>query len=432
MTNHADELLRFIDASPTPYHAVASVARRLRAAGFVEISETEIWTIEPGARCFLIRDHGSLVAFEAGSQSPARAGFRVIGAHTDSPNFRVKPVPGFTTQGVTQIGVAPYGGVLLHSWLDRDLSLAGRVTYRDGARLATHLVDCKRPLLRIPNLAIHLNREISEAGLKLNPQQHLVPVSGLEGGAELAQILIETLRSADALTLTREAILGFDLMLYDCQPSTRIGVQNEFLSASRLDNLDSSYTSIAALLASAPQSSAATRVVVLYDHEEVGSRSISGAGGTLLVDTLQRITQCLDEDRQAFARAIANSLLVSADMAHAVHPNYADRHDANHGPRIGKGPVIKVHAELSYATQSPTAALFAALCAEVSVKPQYFAIRNDLRCGSTIGPIAAARTGIATVDVGNPMWAMHSCREIAGAADVEPMVRVLTAFLQSA
>lgn len=432
MTDHADELLRFIDASPTPYHAVASTARRLREAGFVEISETDLWSLASGARCFLIRDHGSLVAFEVGTQSPAQAGFRVIGAHTDSPNFRVKPLPDSTVQGVTQIGVAPYGGVLLHAWLDRDLSLAGRISYRDGARLVTRLVDCKRPLLRIPNLAIHLNREAQDAGLKLNPQQNMLPVSGLEGGADLTQLLSEVLAKTETQAIARDAILGFDLMLYDVQPAARTGAQNEFLSAARLDNLNSCYTSVQALLAAAPRTSRATRVVVLYDHEEVGSRSISGAGGTLLTDTLQRITQCLDDDRQALARAIAHSVLVSSDMAHAVHPNYADRHDPNHGPRIGKGPVLKVHAELAYATQSPTAALFAALCAEVSVKPQHFVIRNDLRCGSTIGPIAAARTGIATVDVGNPMWAMHSCREIAGAADVEPMVRVLTAFLQSA
>ncbi len=430
MLDHPDELLRFIDASPTPYHAVAEVACRLRAAGFVEISETDVWSLARGARCFLIRDQGSLVAFEVGTQSPAEAGFRILGAHTDSPNFRIKPIPDLTTQGVTQIGVAPYGGVLLHTWLDRDLSLAGRVTYRAGDRLETRLLDCKRPLLRIPSLAIHLNREIHEAGLKLNAQQHTVPVSGLEGGADFMQVLLDALHKAEAQKLTRADLLGFDFMLYDCQPSTRIGVQNEFLSAPRLDNLSSCYLALQALLASAAQASAATRVVVLYDHEEVGSRSMSGAGGTLLVDSLQRITQCLDSEPQAFARARANSCLVSSDMAHAVHPNYADRHDASHRPLLGKGPVIKVHSELAYATQSPTAALFAALCAQVSVSPQYFVIRNDLRCGSTIGPISAARTGIATVDVGNPMWAMHSCREIAGAADVEPMLRVLTVFLQ--
>jgi aspartyl aminopeptidase len=430
MQDRVDDLLSFIDHAPTPYHAVTEVASRLEAAGYVCLDETELWSLSPGDRRYVVRGGGSLAAFEVGTASPAEAGFRVVGAHTDSPNIRIKPNPDVRAQGFHQLAVEPYGGVLLHTWLDRDLSLAGRVTIRDGQGTRTQLIDLARPLLRIPSLAIHLYRELNQEGLKLNAQNHLAPIFGLGEDATLAGLLVDELGVKGGVVSNSSDILAYDLMAYDIQPSARSGANGEFIHAARLDNLASSHAGLSALLAAGEQDTSAwTRVVVLYDHEEVGSRSAEGAGGTFLKDTLERISNGVDaEQGQAMARAIANSWLISADMAHAVHPNYADRHEPGHRPKIGSGPVIKTNANQSYATDAESAGFFAALCRRVDVTPQDFVTRSDLGCGSTIGPISAARVGIRTVDVGNPMLSMHSCREMAGAADVEPMISVLTEF----
>jgi aspartyl aminopeptidase len=322
--------------------------------------------------------------------------------------------------------------VLLHTWLDRDLSLAGRVTLREGRGTRTELVDFARPLLRIPSLAIHLYRELNQEGLKLNAQKHLAPLIALSDDSTFAALLVDELGSKGSAGTSVSDILAYDLMAYDLQPSARSGAKNEFIHAARLDNLASSHAGLSALLEAGGKGNAAcTRVVVLYDHEEVGSRSTQGAGGTFLKDTLERIAVGIGaepEAGQAMARAISRSWLVSADMAHAVHPNYADRHEPGHRPKIGRGPVIKTNANQSYATDAESAGFFRALCHRVDVTPQDFVTRSDLGCGSTIGPISAARVGIRTVDVGNPMLSMHSCREMAGAADVEPMIAVLTEF----
>lgn len=426
------DLLRFIDASPTPYHAVAEAARRLERAGFCRVDERDAWALAPGDRCYAVRAEGSLLALQAGEVSPAEAGFRIVGAHTDSPNLRVKPRADLARHGYRQVAVEPYGGVLLHTWMDRDLSLAGRVTLLQQGSLRTVLLDFERPLLRVPNLAIHLYREIAEQGLKLDPQQHLPPVVGLEDAPPWSELLASELRARGHGDVTADAVRGFDLMAYDTQPSVLSGSRGEFVHAPRLDNLGSCHAALSALLAAgdAPPPSF-TRVVVLYDHEEVGSQSAHGAGGTFLVGALERAVAGYKEGAaQGLARAASRSLLVSADMAHAVHPNYADRHDPGHGPVIGGGPVIKVNANQAYASDAATVALFETLCREVGATPQHFASRSDLRCGSTIGPISAARAGIRTVDVGNPMLSMHSCREMAGRDDVAPMIDALTAFFR--
>jgi aspartyl aminopeptidase len=430
MQDRVDDLLSFIDRSPTPYHAVAEVRARLEAAGYSRLDESEFWSLSAGDRRYVVRAGGSLAAFEVGAASPAVAGFRVVGAHTDSPNLRIKPNPDIHSQGLHQLAVEPYGGVLLHTWLDRDLSLAGRVTLRDGTGTRTELVDFARPLLRIPSLAIHLYRELKQEGLKLNAQKHLAPLIALGEDATLAGLLADELGRAGGANSSESDILAYDLMAYDLQPSARSGAKGEFIHAARLDNLASSHAGLSALLESGGNGSAAcTRVVVLYDHEEVGSRSTQGAGGTFLKDTLERISSGVGaEEGQKMARAVSRSWLVSADMAHAVHPNYTDRHEPGHRPKIGGGPVIKTNANQSYATDAESAGFFAALCRRVDVTPQDFVTRSDLGCGSTIGPISAARVGIRTVDVGNPMLSMHSCREMAGTADVEPMIAVLTEF----
>jgi len=429
------DLLAFVDRSPTPYHAVAEALRRLAAAGFSPLREEEPWHLEPGARRTVVRGDGSLVALQIGSESPAEGGFRVVGAHTDSPNLRVKPRPDRAAEGYRQLAVEPYGSPLLQTWFDRDLSLAGRVSFRarGGATAAvqTALVDVRRPVLRIPSLAIHLQRG-PQGAVELNAQQHLPPVVGLEDAPSLAELLASELRAAGGPVVEPRDVLAWDLMAYDVQPACVAGARGEFVLAPRLDNLASCHAAVCALLDAASSGvGRATRVVALYDHEEVGSRSAVGAAGPFLADALERaVAGFKDGAPQGLARAVARSSLVSADMAHAVHPNYADKHEPGHRPVVGRGPVIKVNANQSYASEAETAARFAALCADLGVPFQHFVTRSDLGCGSTIGPITAARVGIRAVDVGCPMLSMHSCRELAGSADVAPMIAVLAAFFR--
>ena len=424
------DLLAFIDRSPTPYHAVAEARRRLLAEGFRELSEEDPWELAPGDRRLLVRGGGSLVAFQVGSVSPAEGGFRIVGAHTDSPNLRLRPRADAGGHGYQRYGAEPYGGVLLHSWLDRDLSLAGSVGIREKGALRTLLVDFGRPLLRIPNLAIHLDREVNKKGLVLDPQAHLVPVAGLEGAPGLAALLAGELRAQGIASPEPGDVLSHDLMTYDTQRAVVAGVRGEFIHASRLDNQGSCHAGLLALLGAAgSELPRPTRVLVLYDHEEIGSRTAEGAASPLLASVLERaVAGFKGGSPQGLPRALARSLLVSADMAHALHPNFPERHDAAHRPLIGAGPVIKQTAGRSYATDARTAGHFADLCARAGITPQHFVTRNDIPCGSTIGPITAARVGIPAVDVGSPMLSMHSCREMAGTADVRPMIEVLGLF----
>jgi aspartyl aminopeptidase len=409
----AKGMIAFIDRSPTPYHAVQTVAAQLDAAGFSALDERAAWTLEPGDRRYVIRQGGTIVAFAVGTRSPAEAGFRIIGAHTDSPNLRVKPNPATVKRGYMQLGVETYGGLLLSTWLDRDLSVAGRVTVGTDDGVREMLVDFEHPIARVANLAIHLNRKVNSDGLVLNKQRHMVPMLGVGSSAfGLDKEL------AGRLGVRSDAVLGYDLCLYDTQKGSIGGVDDAFVFCARLDNLASCFKATEAL-ANIDDGCEATRVIALYDHEEVGSRSAVGAQSTVLAETLQRITEAYpDAGAQAFPRAIAGSLLVSADMAHALHPNYADKHDGGHAPSLNRGMVIKTNVNQSYATSGSTAASFARLCAEAGFEAQHFVTRSDLPCGSTIGPITAARLGVPTVDVGGPMLSMHSCREMAGTIDV--------------
>ena len=426
LADHAAEpatrdLLAFIEAAPTPYHAVSEVAGRLSRAGFRQVSERETWQLGPGERGFVIRGGGSIAAFRIGAKSPAEAGFVVLGAHTDSPNLRLKPQAELTAHGYEQLSVEVYGGVLLSTWLDRELGLAGRLVLEDGS---TRLVRLPGSFCRVPSLAIHLNRDVNSAGLTLNAQTQLLPLAALEleaGGLELA----ERLAAAAGGGVSAKAIRGSDLCLFDTQAPTLGGARGELIFSARLDNLVSCHAALSALL-QATDAADATRVVVLYDHEEVGSESAIGAGSQFLESVLARLLACYAPTADGFARALAGSLLVSADMAHAVHPNYPDKHDKQHRPLLGKGPVLKVNVSQRYATDGPTAARFRAACARAGVEPQHFVSRNDIGCGSTIGPIAAAGLGLRTVDVGGPMLSMHSCREMAASADVPVMIRVMT------
>jgi len=420
-------LLDFIDRSPTPFHATSELADHFTAHGFDRLDETMAWDITPGGRYFVVRGDSSLLAFVAGTAGGDEASFKIIGAHTDSPNLRLKPNPTYAKAGYVQLGVEVYGGVLLATWTDRDLSLAGRVGLRGKSGTLIRRVKFDRPLLRIPQLAIHLNREVNEKGLILNKQSHMPPVlTCVEGELKTEEMLRELV--AKELDCKASDILSCDLMLYDVQKSALGGPQGEFLFASRLDNLASCHAAALALTESASKDDPATRVAVFYDHEEVGSESAQGGGSPFLGDTLERLLLGASRPREAFMRAMARSLFISSDMAHALHPNYSELHDSRHGPLLNGGPVIKMNASQRYATDGISSARFEGLCQRAGVPVQKFVIRTDMQCGSTIGPITAAGLGIHTVDVGSPMLSMHSIREMAGTRDHESLIRVFEEF----
>jgi len=410
-------LCEFIDASPSPFHVCATVAERLRAAGYTELAETDRWDDAAAGRFFTVRA-GSLIAWHAsGRQQP----FRIVGAHTDSPNLRVKQRPDRSEAMWRVVRLQPYGGALLNSWLDRDLGLSGRISLRtkDG-QLEHRLVRFDEPLLRVPQLAIHLAEDRNS--VSLNPQRHLDAVFGAEGPARPFHYYV-----ADWAGVAPADLLSADLMTHDLTPSRVIGVDKDLISAPRLDNQASCYAGLEALLAA--EASGYLAVLALFDHEEVGSVSDHGAQSDLLRTTLERIVLTSGGDREDFLRLTTASMLASADMAHATHPNYPERHEPGHPIYVNGGPVLKVHPNLRYATDGRTAATFELACRQAGVPLQRYEHRADLPCGSTIGPMTAARTGIPTVDVGAPQLAMHSARELMGAADVGAYAAALHAFL---
>jgi aspartyl aminopeptidase len=422
-------MLGFIDASPSPFHACATAAARLDGAGYQRLDEAEPWPTEPGRH--YLRRGGSLVAWATRPGQPAGTPFRVIGAHTDSPNLRVKPHPDAGRAGYRQLAVEVYGGVLLNSWLDRDLGLSGRIVVREGQGIGERLVLVDRPLFRVPQLAIHLDREITANGLLLNAQQHLSPVWGL-GDVDAGTFASFVAEHAD---VARGDILGWDLMLHDVTPSTVAGLDDELVSAPRLDNLCSSWAALEALLAvTADDASPAPviPVVVLFDHEEIGSTSDRGAASTLLPATTERIVLGQGGGRDDHLRALAGSVCCSADMAHATHPNYADRHEPGHQIALNGGPVLKVNSNVRYASDAVSSAAMVLACEQAGVPLQRYAHRSDLPCGSTIGPITAAAMGMPTVDIGAPQLAMHSCRELCGAEDPPRYAAAMAAFLAPA
>jgi len=419
MSASAQELCQFIDASPSPFHVCATVADRLRAAGFTELSESDPW---PAAgRYFTVRA-GSLVAWSVGDGTPATP-FRVVGAHTDSPNLRVKQHPDRVVAGWQVVALQPYGGAWLNSWLDRDLGLSGRLSVRVGATVEHRLVRIDEPILRVPQLAIHLAED--RKAVELNPQRHVNAVwaSGDGPRSFLAYV-------AERVGVAVDDVLGHDLMTHDLTPSRLIGVDGDLLSAPRLDNQASCYAGLEAFLAAEP--GAYVPVLVLFDHEEVGSQSDHGAQSELLLTVLERITLAAGGGREDFLRRLPESMVASGDMAHATHPNYPDRHEPGHLIEVNAGPVLKVQPNLRYATDGRTAAVFALACAQAGVRLQRYEHRADLPCGSTVGPMTAARTGIPTVDVGAPQLAMHSAREVMGARDVAAYSAALAAFLSPA
>ena len=414
-------LIEFLKASPTPFHATASLAQRLEAAGFQHLDERASWHTESGGRYYVTRNDSSIIAFKLGKRAPLEGGIRLVGAHTDSPCLRVKPQPELQREGFFQLGVEVYGGALLAPWFDRDLSLAGRVTYRRDGKVESQLIDFQCPIAVIPNLAIHLNREANQ-GWAINQQNELPPILAQIAGDEPADFrALITDQLAREHDFSADAVLDYELSFYDTQSAAVIGLNGDFIAGARLDNLLSCYAGLQALLAAPDEESC---VLVCTDHEEVGSCSACGADGPMLEQVLRRVLP----DGDAFVRTIQRSLLVSADNAHGVHPNYADKHDANHGPKLNAGPVIKINSNQRYATNSETAGFFRHLCLENEVPVQSFVTRSDMGCGSTIGPITSTRLGIATADIGVPQLSMHSARELCGADDPTHLANALTAF----
>lgn len=419
---HAQALLDFIDQSPSPWHAVDTVENRLKAHGFKNLRENEPWQFKPAGKYFVVRDGGSIIAFVLGQAPMAESGMRIVGAHTDSPGLRLKPKAAYSTEGLGQLGVEVYGGPILATFTDRDLSLAGRVVIQTPQGLETRLIKLDQPIARLPNLAIHMNREVNEKGLVLNKQTGLPLIFGHAANTDTArQLLSDTL--AGKLAIPPQAIFGWDLAFYDTQKGSFWGIEQEFMANSQLDNLASCHAALEALLSTeTPQ---ATSICALFDHEEVGSESATGAGGSFLLDVIERIFHSTHLSHEDKLRSFASSFFISADMAHAFHPNHAGSYEPCHHVQVNQGPVIKTNANQRYSTNAVTAAHFIQLCEKAGVPYQQYAHRTDLGCGSTIGPIMAAQLGIATVDVGNPMWAMHSIRESAGVLDHSHMIATL-------
>lgn len=430
MPDPADDLIAFLDAAPTPWHAAAEAALRLEAAGFRRFDPADP---TPGAR-YVLGDParsgdapGALVAW-VDARDPA-APARMIGAHTDSPGLRIRPRPDTGTAGFRQLTVEVYGGALLNSWLDRDLVLAGRIALRstsDGEPDVHHvLYRSPAPLLRVPQLAIHLDREVATEGLKLSRQHHLKPVWGLGDPSE------GDFRSwlADQLGEPTDRVLSWDLACVDAQPGARLGRHGELIASGRLDDLCCCFGAIEALIAARDAARTSTAVVVLHDHEEVGSTTADGADSVWLASILERRAAALGVDRAGFLANLGASRMLSADMAHGTHPNHPEHHEPGHWIRLGAGPVIKHNVNARYATDSLGAAEFRAAAETAGVPVQEYSHHGDLPCGSTIGPLSAARLGVPTVDVGMPQLSMHSARELMAASDVDHMLRAFSAWL---
>ncbi|QYH36216.1 M18 family aminopeptidase [Salinibacterium sp. M195] len=427
--DHIHDLASFVTASPSSFHAVAEAARRLREAGFSELQESEDWNgarTRKAAKYFVIRD-GAIAAWIQPTKATATTPFRILGAHTDSPSFKLKPQPTTGNEGMLQAGVEVYGGPLLNSWLDRELELAGRIIFSDGT---TELVRTG-PLLRFPQLAVHLDRKVND-GLTLKRQAHMNPVLGLGETAD-ADLLehLAALLSSESSKRKAADIDGYDIVLADTATPAVFGLEDKLFASGRLDNLSSVHAGLVALIGLTTRLDHVP-VFVAFDHEEVGSATRSGAAGPFLADLLVRIGQGLggtDTDRM---RAVAGSWCLSSDAGHAAHPNYPERHDPANRPRLGGGPLLKINANQRYATDGVGAAEWARACRQAGVEYQEFVSHNDMPCGSTIGPITATRLGIRTIDVGLPLLSMHSAREMCGVADPLALTSAIAAFYSPA
>ncbi|MFQ3210760.1 M18 family aminopeptidase [Candidatus Njordibacter sp. Uisw_039] len=419
---YLDGLMSFISDSPTPFHAVASMVSQFRAAGYSQLDVSDTWQLEAGGRYFITRNDSTILAFQL-PQKNALQRLHMVGAHTDSPCLKVKPNPEIRRKGYQQLGVEVYGGALLHPWFDRDLSLAGRVVSRDvKGQLVRHLLDFKRPVACIPSLAIHLDREANKDH-SVNPQTDLPVLLGQSLGDDfsLRSLLADELKANGHKV---NQVIDYELSFYDFQAPALVGIKQEFLAAARLDNLLSCYIGLTAMIGAQTDQG---MLLICNDHEEVGSQSAEGAQGSFLMSVLQRIYPTAELLHQV----LNASTFISADNAHGVHPNFTNKHDNQHGPKLNQGPVIKVNANQRYATNAVTSAMVKELAAQVDLPIQTFVVRSDMGCGSTIGPITAAQLGVRTLDLGVPTFAMHSIRELAGSDDAQTTHKLLQKFFET-
>eukprot|EP00742_Colponemidia_sp_Colp-10_P000486 GILJ01000530.1.p1 GENE.GILJ01000530.1~~GILJ01000530.1.p1 ORF type:complete len:517 (-),score=118.11 GILJ01000530.1:89-1588(-) len=453
---NALNFIEFIKSSPTSFHAVATCKKKLLDAGFTDLSDVVSWNLQPGNKYFLCQNNSAIVAFAVGKQfvHDAKSGFKIVGVHTDSPCLKVRPISTQESQGFIQVSVQLYGGGIWHSWFDRDLTVAGRVIVEENGQSVEKLVHIPRPLLRVPNLAIHLQTADEIAAFKFSNEVHLQPVLATQLTSQIkskleapttrkssaqsrhSPVLISLL--AKAVGCKEEEIEDFDLSLVDTQPPCLLGAFEEFISSPRMDNLLSTYCAMEALIASCNgagnglEDETDIRIAAAFDNEEVGSESIQGAASALLPSILQRIYSTLAADSKtavdAYAAAVRRSFMISADMAHGVHPNYAEKHQEHFRPQLQKGVVLKHNANQRYATDSIGASLIRELAAKNDIPIQEFTVKNDSPCGSTIGPLLSARTGVKTVDMGMPQLSMHSIREMCGVDDVTHQINLFKVF----
>lgn len=423
----ANELLNFINESPSKFHVVDSLKEDLLEAGFEELKLTEKWQIKKKKSYFVTKNGSALIAFKVGKENPLKSGFKLVGAHTDAPTFSIKPMPEITAEGTyLKLNTEVYGGPIYNTWMDRPLSIAGRVCLQSNNPLEPKIMNIKidKPILTIPNLAIHFNREVN-SGYKYNAQKDMLPLAELVNKEfEKENYLLKKL--AEQLDVKVEDILDFELTLYEYEKGCLVGFNEEFISSGRLDDLAMVHAGINALKES--NVGDGTSVMVCFDNEEVGSRTKQGAAAPMLKNILERISLSFACDREEFLRTLYKSFMISADMAHAVHPNYVDEHDPITRPVINNGPVLKINASQSYTTDGESGAIFKALCNSANVNMQYMANRSDKRGGSTIGPISSTQLDIKSVDIGNPMFAMHSIREFGGVKDHYDVYRVFMTF----
>ena len=418
--SYTQNLLNFIDSSSTSFHVVDNLKKDLALKNYIELQENENWSLQKNSKYFVTRADGSIIIFNTPKNWTKEYTYKIIGAHTDSPCLKIKNNPISTKEGYQLLNIEVYGGVLLNSWFDRDLNFGGRIIIENEAGNLEQKIVSITKKLRIPRLAIHLDREVNKLGFKPNPQEHMFPVIGLSNNLSFD----DWIKQETGITGT---ILSWDLFLFDTEKSSFGGINNEFIYAPRLDNLASVHASFEALLQTV-NSDNEVQMTVYFQHEEIGSESQNGANSNFLEATLKRIHSFISSEEENYFQVIARSFFISADMAHAVHPSYSTKHDPNHKPQIGYGPVIKSNANMRYATDAFSIAKFKQWCKKANVPFQDFCSRNDIGCGSTIGPMTAAKIGIPTIDIGNPMLSMHSIREMCGTKDHDLIIKVFTEF----
>lgn len=422
------DLMQFLDASPVNFLAVEEITRRLDKEGFTRLHKSQTWNVKPGGRYYLTQNDSAVMAFVAGTTP--QAGYHIIAAHSDSPGFRIKPHPEMKCEnGVVKLNTEVYGGPILYTWFDRPLSIAGRVIVRSNDPLHPHhkMIRIHRPLLTIPHLAIHFNRAVNE-GNPLSKQKDMLPVIAVVNNELEANNMLLRLISEET-GVAMDQIIDFDLSLYDTTPAALLGLHNEFITSGRLDDLSMVHAALCALTSTAHTPTQATRVMAIFDNEETGSGTKQGAASPLLKDTLMRINRCLGGTDESYFIGVANSFMVSADNAHALHPNYVEKQDPTNHPGLGLGPVIKINANCKYMSDADSAAVFAEICRMDNLPVQYFVNHSDVAGGSTLGNILTSQIDLRGVDMGAAIWAMHSVRETASAQDHLYITRAFTQFL---